>query len=129
CLLMLVSTTAWAGQPEQTVKDATAVINDFVNIPENLIPPALLDKAYGIAVIPGVIKMGLVVGGQYGTGVLTVRTDNGSWSKPVFINLAGASIGWQIGASSTDIILVFKTKRGVDQLANGQVTLGAGASV
>lgn len=128
--LVAVGQTAWAVSDQvQTVQDATAVLNDFVNIPENAIPPALLSQAYGIAIVPGVIKAGFVVGGRYGEGILSVRTADGSWSHPVFINLAGASLGWQIGAASSDIILVFKTQRGVDQIVNGQITLGGDVSI
>src|SRR5699024_11911273 len=99
----------------EILQDATAVITDFVKIPENAIPETLLRQAYGIAIIPSVLKAGFVVGGQYGKSVLSVRTANGNWSHPVFVKLAGASLGWQIGASSTDIILVFKSTRIVDR--------------
>lgn len=129
-LLVAASNAAWAASKQvQEMQDATSVLNDFVSIPEDSIPPALLRQAYGIAVIPSVIKAGFVVGGRYGTGVLSVRTADGKWSHPVFIRLAGASVGWQIGASSTDIILVFKTQRGVDKIIDGEVTLGADAAV
>lgn len=128
-LIATCSTAYAAREQEQTMRVATSVINDFVNIPENAIPSALLSKAYGIAVIPGVIKAGFIIGGRYGEGVLSVRTKDGTWSHPVFIDLAGASVGWQIGAASSDIILVFKSQRSVEKIINGQVTLGADASV
>jgi len=129
-LLVAASNATWAASKQaQIMQDATMVLNDFVAIPENSIPPVLLRQAYGIAVIPSVIKAGFVVGGRYGKGVLSVRTADGKWSHPVFIRLAGASLGWQIGASSTDIILVFKNQRGVDKIIDGEVTLGADASV
>lgn len=128
--LIAFGNAAWA-QSEQveTVRNATAVLHDFVNIPENAIPPRLLSEAYGIAVIPDVLKAGFIVGGRYGEGVLSVRTADGTWSHPVFIDLAGASLGWQIGAASSDIILVFKSRRSVDEIINGQVTLGADATI
>lgn len=128
--LLAAGNAAWAANEQvQTMRDATAVLNDFVNIPENAIPPALLSEAYGIAVIPDVFKAGFIVGGRYGEGVLSVRTADGTWSHPVFIDLAGASVGWQIGAASSDIILVFKSRRSVDEIVNGQVTLGVDASI
>lgn len=129
-LMAVVGQAAWAESEQvEIMRDATTVLNDFVNIPENAVPPALLSQAYGIAIIPDVIKAGFVVGGRYGRGVLSVRTADGSWSHPVFIKLAGASLGWQIGAASSDIILVFKNRRGVDRIVNGQITLGADVSI
>lgn len=118
-----------ANAQENKLDDATTVIRQFVDIPENAIPPTLLREAYGIAVIPSVLKVGFVVGGRRGKGVLSVRTKDGSWSNPTFITLTGGSLGWQAGASSSDIILVFKTQRSVDKIADGQFNLGADAAV
>lgn len=127
--LPLVAGVARAGEAEdERLRSATDVLHQISEIPENAIPPELLSDAYGIAVIPGVIKAGFVVGGRWGKGVVAVRQDRG-WSNPAFITLAGGSIGWQIGAQSTDIILVFKTRRGVENLASGKVTLGADAAI
>jgi len=127
---LLASTSAFAeNEQQQKLDDATTVVRQFVDIPENAIPPALLGQAYGIAVIPSVFKAGFVVGGRHGKGVLSVRTRDGSWSNPTFISLTGGSIGWQIGASSSDIILVFKTQRSIDKIASGQINLGADAAV
>ena len=114
---------------EQRLADATDVIDQLLRIPEQSIPPSLLSRAYGIAVIPDVLKAGFVVGARYGKGVLVVRQSDDTWSNPVFIKLRGGSIGWQAGAQSTDLILVFKTRRGVDGITNGKLTLGADASV
>ncbi len=129
CLPLLWAGSAAAGQAEDDrLRSAADVLHQISEIPENAIPPELLADAYGIAVIPGVIKAGFVVGGRWGKGVIAVRQDS-AWSNPAFITLAGGSIGWQIGAQSTDIILVFKTRRGVENLAAGKVTLGADAAI
>ena len=69
------------------------------------------------------------LGARRGKGVLVVRQYDGSWSNPSFITLTGGSFGFRIGAQSTDVILVFKTRKGVDGIANGKFTLGADASV
>ncbi len=111
------------------VANAADVMNKIMQIPEKAIPPALLSDAQGIAIIPGVIKLGFVVGGQYGRGVLVVREKDGSWSRPVFVTLTSGSVGWQIGAESTDFVLVFKTRKSVDGVLNGKFTLGADAAV
>jgi lipid-binding SYLF domain-containing protein len=118
-----------ADKTDQRVKTATEVFSEIMAIPEDKIPPALLNNAQGIAVIPGVIKAGFIVGGRRGRGVLSVRTESGGWSSPAFVTLTGGSIGWQIGVQSTDIILVFKSRKNIETLMKGKFTLGADASV
>lgn len=118
-----------ATREEERVADATDVLDQFLRIPEQGIPPNLLARAYAVAVIPDVVKLGFGIGARHGKGLLVVRQADGSWSNPAFVGLTGGSIGWQVGAQSTDIILVFKTRKGVDDIANGKLTLGADASV
>ncbi len=107
---------------------ATEVLEAFSAIPENAIPPALLERAHGVAVIPAVIKVGFVVGARRGRGVLVVRQADGSWSNPAFITLTGGSLGWQIGGQSTDVVLVFKSSRSVEGITSGKFTLGVDAA-
>jgi lipid-binding SYLF domain-containing protein len=113
----------------EKVNDAVEVIEEMVGIPEEGIPEALLSKAYGIAIIPKVIKAAWVIGGRFGKGVLLVRNERGQWGNPCFIRIAGGSIGWQIGVQSADIILVFKRKKSIQSITEGKVTLGADAAV
>lgn len=120
---------AFAGKESRKIEDCTEVVKAIKAIPEEGIPPLLLKDAQGIMIIPEVIKVGFVVGGRYGTGILTVRDEKGNWTNPVFVKIAGGSLGWQIGAESTDLILVFKTRKSVDGLFRGKFTLGADASV
>jgi lipid-binding SYLF domain-containing protein len=75
------------------------------------------------------VRAAFGLGARRGKGVLVVRQDDNSWSNPAFITLTGGSVGWQVGAESADVILVFKTRKGVDGIANGKLTLGANASV
>ncbi len=127
---LLLGGPARAETPEEgRLINATEVLEQLAAIPEESIPPALLNSAYGVAVIPGVLKVGLVVGGRYGKGVLTVRQPDGQWSPPSFIRIAAGSVGWQAGAQSSDLILVFKNRRGVEGITSGKLTLGADASV
>jgi lipid-binding SYLF domain-containing protein len=131
-VLLLVAGTgiAEAGMNEiREVEDAIAIIREFSKIPENQIPPSLLRNAEAIAVIPGVLKIGFIFAGNYGKGVISVRDKYGYWTNPAFITLTGGSIGWQIGAQSTDIILVFKSIRSIHDITAGKFTLGADASV
>ncbi|MDD3530330.1 MAG: lipid-binding SYLF domain-containing protein [Gallionellaceae bacterium] len=120
---------AATNDPIDRIEAATDILSKTIALPEQEIPPALLKNAQGIAVIPGVIKAGFVIGGSYGKGVLTVRSSDGRWSQPIFIKLAAGSLGWQIGAQSTDVVLVFKTRRSVEGLIDGTFTLGADAAV
>ncbi len=129
--LLLTAVTAAAATPklEKRVDNATAVLEQLTRIPEKGIPPNLLKNAYGVAVIPGVIKAGFIFGGRFGQGILVVRRPDGSWSNPSFVNLGGGSVGFQAGAQSSDIVLVFKTKRSVDNITKGKITLGGDISV
>jgi len=108
---------------------ATDVLDKLRHQRDDVIPERLLQRAYAVAVIPGVLKGAFVVGGRYGTGVVVVRDSRGRFSNPVFVSLTGGSVGWQVGGQSTDVVLVFTSRRGVEGLAGGKVTLGAGASV
>ena len=108
---------------------ATEVLDMLRATPDQNIPAWLMQRAYGVAVIPDVLKGAFLFGGRYGTGVLTVRDARGRFSDPIFITLAGGSVGWQIGATSTDVVLVFVTQRSVQNFARGKFTLGVDASV
>jgi len=122
------ASTMAAAEETKRVESATEVLSVIMEIPESAIPPVLLADAQGIAIIPGVIKVGLFVGGQYGRGVLLVRGKGGAWSNPVCITVKSGSIGWQIGAESTDCGMVFKTPWSSEGIMKGQDTLGAEAA-
>jgi lipid-binding SYLF domain-containing protein len=126
---MVATPASAASREEKRVADATDVIDQLLRIPEQTVPPALLARAYAVAVVPNVVKVGFALGARRGKGILVVRREDNSWSNPAFITLTGGSFGWQIGAQSTDIILVFKTREGVDGIASGKFTLGADASI
>ena len=120
---------ALAGEQELSrAENAVRVLKEVMQAPDKAIPHDLLQNAHAIAVIPDVIKAGFVVGGRHGEGLISVKTRDGTWSNPSFIGLTGGSIGFQAGVSSTDVILVFRTQRGVDSIVNGKFTLCADAS-
>ncbi|WP_137914401.1 MULTISPECIES: lipid-binding SYLF domain-containing protein [unclassified Rudaea] len=121
--------TVFAGEAEnQRAANAVRVLRDLTQAPDKGLPSDMIANAYAVAVIPDVIKAGLVIGGRHGLGLLSVKTENGTWSNPSFISMSGGSIGFQAGVSSTDVILVFRTQRGVDSIVHGKFTLGADAS-
>ncbi len=129
-VLVFLGLNLYAGQTQSNIVISSVdILNSIMSIPEKSIPPKLLRNAKAIAIIPHVIKAGFIVGGRFGRGVLMVKQGNGTWSPPCFINIAGGSFGWQIGVQATDIILVFKTRRGVEGIVSGKFTLGADAAV
>lgn len=117
------------GNVTDTLRTASETLDAFQAVPLTCIPPALMQDAQGVAIIPGVVKLGFVVGGRFGRGLVMARNPDGSWGNPVFITFTGGSIGWQAGIESTDIILVFKTRKGVERLMQGRGKLTLGAEV
>jgi lipid-binding SYLF domain-containing protein len=108
---------------------ATQVLNDVRNSRDQGIPERLLERAYGIAVIPGFTKVAFFLGGARGHGVLVVRKANGRFSSPVFVTLTGGSFGFQWGVQKTDLVLVFTSPQGIEGITGGKLTLGADVSV
>ena len=111
-------------------KEAAVVLDEIMSAADKGIPRAVLEKAEGVAVFPGLLKGGLGIGAQHGRGVLSVRDrKNGGWSNPAFLTINGGSIGAQIGVQSIDLVLVINNQRGLEQLVKNQFKLGADAGV
>ncbi len=109
---------------------AAEVLDEVMGIKEQSIPLDVLSKAHCVAIIPGVKKIGFGLGGKYGKGVLTCRTSNNkSWTGPSTVRIEGGSIGFQIGGSSTDYVLLVLNKKGKEKLISSKFTLGADAAV
>lgn len=138
-VLLLSLTGAWLGALDQKTARSAAgeermvrvieVIKDLASMKEEGIPARLLEKAEGLAIFPGVVKAAWGLGGQYGRGIVMVRRKDGQWSNPLFIDLIGGSFGWQIGLQKADLVLVFKNRQGVENIASNKITLGADISV
>lgn len=129
-LLSLLAGWAFAHEPEtEKVQEAIEVLEALRAIPEQGIPPVLLREAQAIVVIPGTVKLGFMVAGRHGTGIMLGRDENGRWGLPFFVNFLSGSVGWQFGLQATDIVLVFKSKKGLYAVRDGKFTLGADASV
>jgi len=128
-VVLLAPATARAGDdPEQTVRTATEILLEQTQMPGKRIPESLMADAQGVAIIPDMIKIGFVAAVRRGRGVVLVRDANGVWSLPQFITLTGGSVGWQAGIQGTDVVLVFRTQKSVQNLLNGKFTIGADAS-
>ena len=114
---------------EQRLDESRRVFESFANLSEQAIPVWLLERSYGIVVVPKLIKGALGIGGRGGRGVMAVRNPDGTWSNPVFVTLAGVNFGFQFGVQSTDIVMVLMSRESIEGISGGKVTLGADASV
>ena len=126
----LATTSAAAGVDEdEKLADATEVLETLTADEANAIPIELLQRARAIAIVPNVIRGGLVFfGARRGRGVLIMRTQQGEWSNPAFITLTGGSAGLQIGAESTDFVLIFANDNAVKNMQSGKFTLSGEAT-
>lgn len=125
-----LSQPVFAGAREEAkLIEASGVLEELQSQRDTYISDRLLSRAYGIAVIPNVIKVAAVFGGRRGTGAMVVRDSSGKFSDPVMVSITGGNVGWQIGVQSTDIVLVFTTRKSVEDIADGKLTLGGDASV
>ncbi|MDE2408168.1 MAG: lipid-binding SYLF domain-containing protein [Xanthomonadaceae bacterium] len=128
-VLIAAGSVAAGVREDARADDATRVLKQIQAIPESSIPDRLLEDAKGIVVVPDTIKAGFMLGGRRGLGLMAVKTPQGTWSNPVYVKLSGASFGLQAGVQSADVILVFRSERGLDNIVNGKFTLGADAGV
>lgn len=130
-MLFVVATSmpAWASEYSERVMNATNVLTEVMQIPENGIPDELMEHAVAVAVIPHMVKGAFGLGGTYGKGLVSHRLPSGKWSAPSFIEIGGGSVGLQLGVQATDLILVFTSDKGFNGLLEGKVKLGADAAV
>jgi SH3 domain-containing YSC84-like protein 1 len=117
-------------EPAQRLDAAAAVLSEIMATPDKGIPQDLLEKAHCIVIVPELKTAAFVLGGKYGKGYLSCRNTGGAgWSAPGTVRIEGGSVGFQIGASSTDLIMLVMNERGADKLLSSKFTLGAEASV
>jgi lipid-binding SYLF domain-containing protein len=110
------------------IRKATQVFQEIMRTPDKGIPRDLLERARCIAIIPGEEKLAFIFGGNYGKGLVTCRTGNG-WSAPMFLAVGGGSVGWQIGGSFTDGVMLFMNDHALQSLLSDKFKIGADASV
>jgi lipid-binding SYLF domain-containing protein len=130
-LIAVASLTALASDREDDVnrtQKAAQVFKEIMNTPDQGIPSGLLGSAKCIVIIPGDKKFAFVFGGSYGRGIATCRTGHG-WSAPMFVAIDSGSVGYQIGGSSTDIVMLFMNDHALQSLMSDKFKLGADASV
>jgi lipid-binding SYLF domain-containing protein len=125
-----VLSSAKDSDDEQRLQKAATVLGEIINIPDN-IPQDLIDKAECMIVLPSVKKFAIGIGGNYGKGAMVCRGGakfDGPWGAPAAMRLEGASIGFQLGGSATDFVLLIMNPKGAESLLSSKVKLGADAS-
>jgi lipid-binding SYLF domain-containing protein len=131
CGALLVAASAFATISHDEAKrltESAAILTELRAAPDKGIPEELWKRAECVIVIPSMKKAAFIVGGEYGSGVMSCRT-GASWSAPVFMRLAKGTWGLQIGAEQVDLVLLVMNRRGVNKLLEDEVSLGADASV
>jgi SH3 domain-containing YSC84-like protein 1 len=117
-------------EPAKRLDDAASVFSEIMDAPDKGIPQELLEKAHCIVIVPELKTAAFVVGGKYGKGYLSCRNKSGAgWSAPGTVRIEGGSVGFQIGGSSTDLIMLVMSERGAEKLLESKFTLGAEGSV
>jgi len=112
------------------LKEAAAVFTEVMDTPDKAIPQELLEKAHCAVIIPGMKKGAFIVGAKYGRGFVTCRKAGGvGWSAPGGVRVEGGSVGFQIGGSETDVVMLVMNERGAERLLSSKFTLGGDASV
>ena len=129
-LAITTSLLAVDTEPAKRLSESAAVFSEVMGTPDKGIPQDLLEKAHCIVIVPGLKTGAFIVGGKYGKGYLSCRAKNGpGWSAPGTVRIEGGSVGFQIGGSTTDLIMLVMSERGADKLLSSKFTLGAEASV
>ena len=114
----------------ERLNESAAVLTEVMSAPDKGIPQDLMEKSECIVIVPGLKKAAFVIGGKYGKGFISCRRPSGAgWSAPAAIRVEGGSVGFQIGGSETDVIMLVLNKRGAEKLLSSKFTLGADASV
>ena len=129
-LILSTAAIAAAETAAERLASSAEVFREIMRTPDKGIPQDLLNKAQCVIVVPGMKKGAFVVGGQYGRGFAECRREDGyGWGAPGAVRVEGGSFGFQIGGSSTDVVMLVMNKRGMQKLLGDKFTLGADASV
>jgi lipid-binding SYLF domain-containing protein len=128
-LLALAPMVYGADTVQERLSDATATFKEIMMTPDKGVPEDLLDKAHCVVIVPGVKQAAFVVGGKFGKGFVVCRHENAGWGAPAAMRVEGGSFGFQIGASSTDVVMLVMNERGMRRLLEDKFTLGAEATV
>jgi lipid-binding SYLF domain-containing protein len=129
-VLAITPLMAKDNEPAKRLTEAAAVLSEIMATPDKGIPHDLLGNAHCVVIVPGLKTAAFVVGGKYGKGYVSCRNKTGAgWSAPGTVRIEGGSVGFQIGGSETDLVMLVMNARGADKLLSSKFTLGAEGSV
>jgi SH3 domain-containing YSC84-like protein 1 len=134
--LLLTATLAWSADDkdkdksdiEKRIEASATVLDEVMATPDKAIPDKIMNDAKCIAVIPSMVKVAVVFGGNHGKGVATCRTEAGTWSAPAPITITGGSWGLQLGGQAVDLVMIVTNEKGMQHLLQSKFKLGADAS-
>lgn len=128
--LAIAPLVAKDNEPAKRLDQATAVLSEIMATPDKGIPTDLLANAHCVVIVPALKTAAFVVGGKYGKGFVSCRHKSGTnWSAPGAVRIEGGSVGFQIGGSDTDLVMLVMNQGGEDKLLSDKFTLGGEASV
>jgi lipid-binding SYLF domain-containing protein len=128
-MLALTGSVLYGADAPQRLDAAADVMTEIMSAPDKGIPQDLLAKAECIVIVPGLKKGAFIVGAKYGKGFMSCRKTSGvGWSAPASIRVEGGSVGFQIGGSETDVVLLVMNQGGAKKLLSSKFTVGADAS-
>lgn len=128
--LVLTPLLAKDNEPAKRLDEAASVLTEVMSAPDKGIPQDMMANAHCIVIVPGLKTAGFILGGKYGKGYLSCRNKGGAgWSAPGTVRIEGGSVGFQIGGSETDLIMLVMNERGAEKLLGSKFTLGAEGSV
>ncbi len=130
CLIATAGLMEAQSDTSKRLQAAAEVLGEIMSAPDRGIPQDLLDKSQCVVVVPGLKKGAFIIGGKYGKGFAECRREGGlGWSAPGAVRVEGGNIGFQLGVSETDVVMLVMNKKGMDRLLSSKFTLGADASV
>ena len=130
CAGLLCSLPLLADTPQERLQESAQVLSDIMKAPDKGIPRNLLNDAYCAVIVPGVKKGAFVIGGEYGRGFMVCRGEKrGKWGAPAAVRIEGGSIGWQVGGSDSDVVMLVMSPEGKKSLLQSKFTLGGNAEV
>jgi len=113
---------------EERLKDATSLFQEIMTAPDRALPQDLLNRASCVVLLPGLKKGALIGGGKYGKGFVECRAPEIGWGPPAAVRVEGGSFGFQVGFSSSDVVLLIMNDRGMDKLMRSKFTVGGDAT-
>lgn len=126
--VVLTCGAAWADGPDEIIKDAIAMLNDMAKQDDAEDMAGVLKGAHAVAIVPSMVKAGIILGGEYGEGLI-LKKEKGKWHGPSFYNLGGGSLGLQLGAQKISLLMAVTNEKGVEAFLSSKTKLGGDVSV